>query len=144
LEESVAVEQLLTDEDSEYSVSPPTQSRRPTISYAQATKRLSFQNKTILGSQKETSSQTNQTILTSMSTLTQNSLDMAIQQIRSETEKSISNLRQEMRTEVKNMEQNIAASVITAIQATQLINMIVIQTENRSTESLSHDIALKF
>jgi hypothetical protein len=140
LEESVAVDQLLTDEDSAYSVSPPTRSRRPTISYAQATKRLSFQNETILGSPKETSSQANNTMATAVSTLTQNSLDTALQQIRTETEKSINNLRQELRTEVKNMEQNIAATVIAAIQATQPINMVVEQeTENRSTESSSHD-----
>jgi hypothetical protein len=101
LEESVAVNQILTDKDSSYSVSPPTRSRRPTISYAQATKRLSFQNETILGSPKETNMQANNTVSTTMSTLTQNSLDEAIQQIRSETEKSINNLRQEMRAEVK-------------------------------------------
>jgi hypothetical protein len=130
LEESVAVNQILTDKDSSYSVSPPTRSRRPTISYAQATKRLSFQNETILGSPKETNMQANNTVSTTMSTLTQNSLDEAIQQIRSETEKSINNLRQEMRAEVKSMEQNIAASVIAAIQATQPINMVVEQTEN--------------
>jgi hypothetical protein len=91
---------------------------------------LSFQNETILGSPKETNMQANNTVSTTMSTLTQNSLDEAIQQIRSETEKSINNLRQEMRAEVKSMEQNIAASVIAAIQATQPINMVVEQTEN--------------
>jgi chemotaxis protein histidine kinase CheA len=139
LEESVVIDQMLTDEDSEYSVSPPTRSRRPTISYAQATKRLSFQNEMILGTPNETSTQqTNNTATTNMSTLTQNSLDAAIQQIRKETEKSINDLRQEMRTEVKNMEQSIAATVIAAIQATNPINMEVEQ-ENRSTGSSSQD-----
>jgi hypothetical protein len=77
-EESVAVDQALTDNDSEYLASPPTRSRRLTISYAQATKRLSFQNKTILGEPKDTTSQaTNGN--TMMSTLTQESLNSALQ-----------------------------------------------------------------
>jgi hypothetical protein len=85
----------------------------------------------ILGSTKETCSQTmNNTMAMAVLTLTQNSLDSALQQIRAETEKSINSLRQEMRAEVKNMEQNIAATVIAAIQATQPINMVVKQTEN--------------
>jgi hypothetical protein len=139
LEESVAMDQLLTDEDSEYSVSPPTRRRRPTISYAQATKRLSFQNETVLGLQKDSNEQTNNTMITTMSTLTQNSLDAAIQQLWKETEKSISDLRQEMRTKVKNMEQSIAATVIAAIQSTQPINMEVENAENRSVGSASQD-----
>jgi hypothetical protein len=93
----------------------------------------------ILGTPNETSTQqTNNTATTNMSTLTQNSLDAAIQQIRKETEKSINDLRQEMRTEVKNMEQSIAATVIAAIQTTNPINMEVKQ-ENRSTGSSSQD-----
>jgi hypothetical protein len=138
LEESVSIDQMLTDEDSEYSVSPPTRRRRPTVSYAQATKRLSFNNETVLGTPKEATSQNNNTIGTTMSTLTQNSLDAALQQIRKETERSINNLRNEMRTEVKNMEQSIAATVIAAIQAANPINMEV-ESDNRSTGSASQD-----
>jgi hypothetical protein len=138
LEESVSIDQMLTDEDSEYSVSPPTRRRRPTVSYAQATKRLSFNNETVLGTPKEATSQNNNTIGTTMSTLTQNSLDAALQQIRKETELSINNLRNEMRTEVKNMEQSIAATVIAAIQAANPINMEV-ESDNRSTGSASQD-----
>jgi hypothetical protein len=97
LEESVAINQLLTDEDSEYSVSPPPmRSRRPNILYAQATKRLSFQNETILGTPNKSNIQTNNTATTNMSTLTQNSLDAAIQQLRKENEKLINDLRQEI------------------------------------------------
>jgi hypothetical protein len=93
LEESVAVDQMLTDDDSEYSTSPPTRSRRPTISYAQAMKRLSFQNETILGdNNKEMQSQTTTTQTTAMSTLTQDSLNATLQIFRQETEKSINNL----------------------------------------------------
>jgi hypothetical protein len=76
-----------------------------------------------------------------MSTLTQDSLEAALQQIRKETEKSISELREEMHNEVKSMEQNIAATVIAAIKTTQPINMEVEQEENRSIGSSSHDTA---
>jgi hypothetical protein len=72
---------MLTDDDSKYSASPPMRSRRPTISYAQATKRLSFTNETILGQSKDSNENTNTTAMTTMSTLTQNSLDEALQKI---------------------------------------------------------------
>jgi hypothetical protein len=143
LEESVSIDQMLTDEDSEYSVSPPTRHRRPTVSYAQATKRLSFNNETILGTPKEATRQNNNTVGTTMSTLTQNSLDAALQQIREETERLINNLRTEMRTEVKNMEQSIAVTVIAAIQLTNPINMEV-ESDNRSTGSTSQDTTATF
>jgi hypothetical protein len=81
LEETVSIDQMLTDNNSEYSASPPMRSRRPTISYAQATKRLSFTNETIMGQQKIQNSNTNTTVMTTMSTLTQNSLDEALQKI---------------------------------------------------------------
>jgi hypothetical protein len=135
LEDSVAIDQMLTDDDSEYSSSPPTRSRRPTISYAQATKRLSFQNETILGeNNKDTQSQTTTTQTTAMSTLTQDSLNATLQLFRQETEKSINDLRNEMRNEVKSMEQNIAATVIAAIQSTKPSNMEVEQQSD--TESM--------
>jgi hypothetical protein len=92
LEESVLIDQMLTDDDSEYSASPPMRSRCPTISYAQPTKRLSFTNETILGQSKDMNQNTNTTAMTTMSTLTQNSLDEALQKIREETSRAISDL----------------------------------------------------
>jgi hypothetical protein len=141
LEDSVAIDQMLTDDDSEYSASPPTRSRRPTISYAQATKRLSFQNETILGeNNKETQSPTTTTQTTAMSTLTQDSLNATLQLFRQETEKSINDLRNEMRNEVKSMEQNIAATVIAAIQSTKPTNMEVEQqSDNESMGASTQD-----
>jgi hypothetical protein len=128
LEESVSIDQMLTDDDSEYSASPPLRSRRPTISYAQATKRLSFQNETILGTNKDVSSHVTNTQTTTMSMLTQDSLDATLQAFRLETEKSMKELRSKMKQEVKNMENNIAATVIAAIQNTpQPMNMEVEQ-----------------
>lgn len=119
---------MLTDDDSEYSASPPLRSRRPTISYAQATKRLSFQNETILGTNKDVSSHVTNTQTTTMSMLTQDSLDATLQAFRLETEKSMKELRSKMKQEVKNMENNIAATVIAAIQNTpQPMNMEVEQ-----------------
>jgi hypothetical protein len=143
LEESVAIDQMLTDDDSEYSASPPIRRRRPTISYAQATKRLSFNNETILGQSKDTNNNANATAMTTMSTLTQNSLDEALQKIRTETARSIAELRDEMKTDVKSMEQNIAATVIAAINSKENpINMEVESTtDGGSTGAVSHDTA---
>jgi hypothetical protein len=143
------------DDDSEYSTTPPVCTRRPTISYAQATKRLSFQQEMILtDSQQKTPTHSTQTMTTinthrlvayttaekaltsprgawalttrlvqpetmttTMSTLTQSSLNDAINNLRQETERSITSLREELKTEeVKSMENNIAIAVITAMQ----------------------------
>jgi BMFP domain-containing protein YqiC len=141
LEESVAVDQMLTDDDSEYSATPPMRRRRPTISYAQATKRLSFNSETILGQPKEANANANATAMTTMSTLTQNSLDEALQKIRNETARSISELREEMKSDVRNIEQSIAATVIAAIQSKENpINMEVdSNTDGGSTGAASHD-----
>jgi hypothetical protein len=47
-----------------------------------------------------------QTMTTTMSTLTQSSLNEAINNLRKETENSINDLRKELKSEVKNMESN--------------------------------------
>jgi hypothetical protein len=84
---------LMYDDDSEIS-SPPIRRRQPNISYAQETKRLSFQSKSIL-SKNKLNQQTNSglTMSTSMSTLTQSSLDDAITKLRDENTRAIENLR---------------------------------------------------
>jgi hypothetical protein len=84
------------DDESEYSTTPPVRSRRPTISYAQTTKRLSFQNETIISQiPKDNTTATMQTMTTTMSTLTQNSINDAVANLRKETEQSINSLRDE-------------------------------------------------
>jgi hypothetical protein len=134
LEEQMKHDTLMGgDDDSKYSTSPPARSRRPTISYAQATKRLSFQNETILD-QNPKDNNTNSTQTTTMSTLTQSSLNNAIANLRKETENSINELRAELKLEVKNMETNITTAVITAIQ-TNTNNMDMEQMESASMAS---------
>jgi hypothetical protein len=125
------------DDDSEYSTTPPVRTRRPTISYAQATKRLSFQQETILtDSQQKTPTHSTQTMTTTMSTLTQSSLNDAINNLRQETERSINSLREELKTEVKSMENNIAIAVITAMQKANRNDMEEAKSETASDTSI--------
>jgi hypothetical protein len=70
-----------------------------------------------------------------MSTLTQSSLNEAINNLRQETEKSINDLRKELKMEVTNMESSIASAVIKAINANSPNNMEVDQSESASTDS---------
>lgn len=144
LEDAVSIDQLMTDEDSEYSSSPPTRPRRPTISYAQATKRLSFQNETVMQTPKNATiaTKTTNTTTTNMSTLTHDSLNEAINSIRQETENSIKALREELKSDVKSMEHSIASTVIEALQKAKQnpMNMEVEQNEmEESMETETHD-----
>jgi hypothetical protein len=119
--------------------SPPPRPRRLTISYAQAAKQLSFQS----GSEKSPENQANsgQTTTTSMSTLTQSTLDEAIKNIRNETNRLIEKLKAEMQTEIKTMEGNIAAAVINALKSTPEIVHMETETEADSTQSTQETIA---
>jgi hypothetical protein len=126
------------DNDSEYSTTPPVRTRRPTISYAQATKRLSFQQETILtDSQKNTPMHSTQTMMTTMSTLTQSSLNDAINNLRKETKRSINSLREELKMEVKSMENNIAIAVITAMKQANVNAMEEEKSETASDTSIN-------
>jgi hypothetical protein len=58
---------------------------------------------------------------TSLSTLTQDSLNEAMDQIRKETAQSIENLRKELQKDVLSMEDNIATAVINALKTPQII-----------------------
>jgi hypothetical protein len=137
LEDQMSFDQMMGGEDdSANSTTPPTRPRRPTISYAQATKRLTFQNETIFTqSPQENTTNSQQTMTTTMSTLTQSSLNEAINNLRKETENSINDLRKELKSEVKNMESSIATAVITAIKENTPKNMEVEQLESESTDS---------
>jgi hypothetical protein len=107
------------DDESELS-SPPMRRRRPTISYAQATKRLSFQHENITNNKNNTqTSNSGLTMNTSMSTLTQSSLDDALAKVRSENARAIETLRTEIRQDVQSMETRIATAVIQAVQKSQ-------------------------
>jgi hypothetical protein len=82
LEQRVKNDLSMYEED-DLSESPPPRPCRLTISYAQAAKRLSFQS----GSERLPENQANsgQTTTTTMSTLTQSTLDEAIENIQNET-----------------------------------------------------------
>jgi hypothetical protein len=115
LEEQVQADLLMYDEDS-ISTTPPQRPRRMTISYAQATRRLSFQSEpTITTTTNKT--ETSTANMTTMSTLTQSNLEAAMAKIRSETENSINKLRQELKNEVNSMEEKIASAVVAAIRS---------------------------
>jgi hypothetical protein len=116
---------------------PPPRKRRPTISYAQAAKSLAFQVEA--GNKSQTKNNSNNTMTTSVSTLTQDSLNEAMEQIRRETEKSIEKLRQELQTEVLSMENNIATAVINALKTPQAIAMDTEASEEMSNQSTTNE-----
>jgi hypothetical protein len=132
LEQRVKDDLSMYEED-DLSTSPPARPRRLTISYAQAAKRLSFQS----GSENSTGNQTNsgQTTNTNMSTLTQSTLNEAIEKIRNETAQSIEKLRADMQKDIQSMEGNIAAAVINALKATPTTVQMDTDTEVESTQS---------
>jgi hypothetical protein len=70
----------------------------------------------------------NMTTSTSLSTLTQDTLNEAMDQIRKETAESIEKLRQELQTDVLSMETNIATAVINALKSPQAISMDMTQS----------------
>jgi hypothetical protein len=129
LEQRVQDELSMYDED-DLSTSPPPRPRRMTITYAQAAKRLSFQSDATKPSNEQNSGVTTST---SMSTLTQSTLDEAMEKIRNETTKSIEKLRSEMQKEIQNMEGNIASAVINALKSTPS----VVHMEAESSEAAS-------
>jgi hypothetical protein len=84
------------------------------------------------------------TMATTMSTLTQTSLEAAITTIRAETEKSINSLWQELKNEVRSMEEKIANAVITAIRSHP--SMDSMETENAdaiSTQSSQTEVTVQ-
>jgi hypothetical protein len=136
LKQCVNLDLSMYDEES-ISSTPPPRLRRPTISYAQAAKRLSFQD----AADKNVNSTNNSsiTMTTSLSTLTQNSLDEAMEKIRKETAQSINTLRQELQTQVLNMEDNITTAVINAMRAPNTISMDTDNSDEMSYQTSAHD-----
>jgi hypothetical protein len=132
------------EDDSEYSTSSPVRALRQTISYTQATKRLSFQTETILTQDsRDKNINSTQTMTTNMSTLTQSSLNDAIAHLRKEAETSINELREELKSEVKNMETSIASAVITALRNNNPTSMDVDQSEVASIDSYQTESTTK-
>jgi hypothetical protein len=135
LEEQVQSDLLMYDEES-ISTTPPSRPRRMTISYAQATRRLSFQHETTTTTTANKAEHSTATIATSMSTLTHSSLEAAMSKIRAETESAINKLRQEFHNEVQSMETKIANAVIEAIRSTPpMESMDTENTDAISTQS---------
>jgi hypothetical protein len=93
LEEKINEELSYYDEEDLSTSPPPPRPKRMTISYAQATKRLSFGEQPNTNQNKNNNSNaTANTANTTMSTLTQSTLDEAIDKICKETEKSMENI----------------------------------------------------
>lgn len=92
------------DDESEYSTTPPARPRRPTISYAQATKRLSFQQETIFtDSKKKHAGKLNTNHDDNNVYADSKQFNDAINSLRQETERYInSSRREELKTEVKS------------------------------------------
>jgi hypothetical protein len=136
LKQCVNLDLSMYDEES-ISSTPPPRLQRLTISYAQAAKRLSFQD----AADKNVNSMNNSsiTMTTSLSTLTQNSLDEAMEKIRKETAQSINTLCQELQTQVLNMEDNITTAVINAMRAPNTISMDTDNSDEMSYQTSAHD-----
>jgi hypothetical protein len=76
-----------------------------------------------------------------MSTLTQSTLDEALEKIRKETEKSMERLRTEMNEKIQSMENSIATAVINAIRSTPEVvhTMESEESEAQSLQSLAQE-----
>jgi hypothetical protein len=131
LEERISADISMLDDET-LSVSPPPRPRRMTISYAQATQKLSFNGETKNNEEIQTNAGT---MVTTMSTLTQSSLDEAINKIRKETETSIQTLREELKKDVLSMEERIAASVINALKNAPPMEQMETESDNNSAQS---------
>jgi hypothetical protein len=108
-------EELSFIEDDELSTSPPSRTRKMTISYAQATHRLSFQN--------DENSINNRGGLNSG-------------KIRYEHEQRIEKLQKDMQTKIQSMENSIASAVISAFRKTpSVVNMETESIDGQSMQS---------
>jgi hypothetical protein len=87
LEQKIDDENIIYDDDDEAST-PPPRPRRFTISYAQATKRLSFNKETILTPPTNSVLATT-TTTTTASTLTQETLEESLNKIRQDTDQKL-------------------------------------------------------
>jgi hypothetical protein len=119
LEQKIDDEHISYADDDEAST-PPPRPRRFTISYAQATKRLSFNKETVLYPPTNTVHTT--TTATPASTLTQESLEESLNRIRQDTEQKLNSFRNEIRQEFGSIEDKIVAAVVKAVTPAQEID----------------------
>jgi hypothetical protein len=71
-----------------------------------------------------------------MSTLTQSSLDAALNKLRQENENAISALRNELKKEVRSMEDTIANAVIKAIKSSSPMDQMITDHSNNNATSM--------
>jgi hypothetical protein len=129
---------MLGSDDDEEST-PPKRPNRFTISYAQATKRLSFYNESILTPPKNVQAHPT-TVTTTTSTLTQESLEESLRRLRVETDNSISTFRKEIQDKFSNMEELIISAVTKAVRIpTQEINTQCNSNDNNSNYSTAQE-----
>jgi hypothetical protein len=108
-------------------------------------KRLSFQSKTIFPkNQSIPQANSGLTMSTLMSTLTQSSLDDAINKLRYENAITIENLRTKIRNDVQSMESRIAAAVIQAVRTTQNDQMETGSQTSMDTNTTTRTFADRF
>lgn len=129
---------IFDDSDNEEaSQSPPARQRRFTISYAQATKRLSFQSESTLQHKetynKSSAMPTALTQTTGISTLTQGTLENNLKNFRHKTNQSIEQIKFDIASEFKNMEERIALTIHNTLKTPTEINL----HQNNSMETNS-------
>jgi hypothetical protein len=125
--------------DDDEATTPPKRPKRFTISYAQATKRLSFNNESILTPPKTV--QANRTTgTTTTSTLTQESLEESLRRFRIETDNSLDLFQKEIQDKFTNIEDIIISAVTKASSIpAQEINTQCIQFDNNSNYSTAQE-----
>jgi hypothetical protein len=138
LEKSVSDSDMMCLDDDE-ATTPPKRPKRFTISYAQATKRLSFNNESILTPPKTV--QANRTTgTTTTSTLTQESLEESLRRFRIETDNSLASFRKEIQDKFINIEDIIISAVTKASSIpAQEINTQRTQSDNNSNYSTAQE-----
>jgi hypothetical protein len=120
LEQKIDGENISYADDDEAST-PPPHPRRFTISYAQATKRLSFSKETVLTPPTNSVHATTTTMTTAL-TLTQETLEESLNKIRQDTDQKLNLLRTEIRQEFGFIEDKIVAAVVQAVTLAQEID----------------------
>jgi hypothetical protein len=101
--------------DDDEATTPTKRPKRFTISYAQATKRFSFNNESILTPPK-TVQANGTTGTTTTSTLTQESLEESLQRFRIETNNSLASFQKEIQDKFTNIEDIIISAITKACQ----------------------------
>jgi flagellar biosynthesis chaperone FliJ len=114
LEQAIDGENLMYADDDE-DTTPPPRPKRFTVSYAQAAKIINPQSPT--ASQNPPTSQVSMnTTTTATSTITQESLEEALQRFRQETNKTITTFKNDICTEIGSIEDQITTAMLNALR----------------------------